>query len=326
MNKTSDKFQQLIDRQANFISENQLSSGAIPWYRGGITDPWDHVEGAIALDLSGRVKEATSAYIWSQTMQNSDGSWYSSYIDDKVQDLTKDTNFTSYIATGLWFHYLVTKDLSFLYHMWPMVKKGIEFALKLQQPTGEISYGLDKNDKPWPGALLTSSCCIWHSIRNGIRISEILKIPMPEWDEASKRLFRAITEKPEIFDRMGENRRRYAMNWFYPILTGIVAGKEAQDRIEKEWEDFIIDDWGCRVSADEDLTAVAETSELIIALCLIGEHKKAKSLMDWIFRLRDNNGGFCRGTKLPENEEFPKERATWTSAALIMAIAAMAKT
>ena len=57
LKETPENLQELIDSQADFIVGNQLSSGAIPWYRGGVTDPWDHVEGAIALDFSGRFKD-----------------------------------------------------------------------------------------------------------------------------------------------------------------------------------------------------------------------------------------------------------------------------
>ena len=325
LKETPENLQELIDSQADFIVGNQLSSGAIPWYRGGVTDPWDHVEGAIALDFSGRFKEAAAAYVWSRDMQNPDGSWYSGYLDDKAQDSVKDTNFASYIATGTWFHYLATKDLGFLRRMWPTVEKGIDFGLSLQQPMGEIPWASGDKGEVWPGAIVTSSCCIWHSIRNGINISKTLGQDRPDWDRASERLLKAIKEHPELFDKMGENKRRYSMNWFYPILTGVIGGKEAKERIEREWADFIIDNWGCRVTADEDVTAVAETSELVIALCLIGEHNRAKLLLDWTLRLRDGESGFCRGIKLPEQEACPRERATWTSAALIMAIAALAK-
>lgn len=318
--------QELVNRQADFIADNQLPSGAIPWYRGGITDPWDHVEGAIALDLSGRHDEAARAYTWSGRMQNSDGSWYFSYMDDRPQDLTRDTNFACYIATGMWFHYLAFQDVRLLRHMWPTVEKAIDFALRWQQPTGEIPWAISERGKAWPGAILTSSCCTWLSIGNAIRIAETLGSERPDWGIAASRLLAAIGERPDLFDRMGENKRRFAMNWFYPILTGVVKGQEATERIDKDWTEFVIDNWGCRVAADEDVTAVAETSELIIALALIAEHEKARSLLDWTLRLRDDQPGFCRGMKLPEQEPCPTERATWTSAALIMAFAAMAKT
>ena len=325
--ETQYDLQELVQKQAGFVVSQQLPSGAIPWYRGSITDPWDHVECAIALDLAGRFNEAAAAYIWSRDTQNPDGSWYSSYPQREQQDLTKDANFCSYIATGVWFHYVATRDLDFLRQMWPTVEKSIDFALSLQQPTGEILWALSPDGKAWPGAMLTGSSCIWQSIINGMKIAATLGTDKSDWDIARKKLAWAIMEGPELFDKHSENKRRYAMNWYYPILAGVIKGKKAKELIRKEWPDFIIENWGCRVAADEDVTAVAETSELIIALVLIGEYEKARLLLDWTLRLRDNKPGFCRGIKLPEREPCPPdtERATWTSAALIMAIAALSK-
>ncbi len=54
----------LLSDLADYISRHQLPSGAIPWYDEGITDPWDHVECAIALDLTGRFERAVKAYRW----------------------------------------------------------------------------------------------------------------------------------------------------------------------------------------------------------------------------------------------------------------------
>jgi hypothetical protein len=227
----------------------------------------------------------------------------------------------------MWFHYLATNDAGFLRQMWLMIEKAIDFVLSLQQPTGEIYWAVSPAGKSWPGAMLPQCSCTWHSIRNGINIAKTLRISKPDWEEASNRLLKAIREHPELFDKMGENKRRSAMNWFYPVLTGVLQGKEAKERIEKEWSDFVIENWGCRVALDEDTTAVAETSELIIALALIGEHDKARKLLNWTLKLRDDKPGFCRGIKFPEQVPCPpdEERATWTSAALIMAIAALSK-
>lgn len=323
--ETHDDLQALIDAQADFIIANQLASGAIPWHLSAITDPWDHVEAAIALDLCRRHGEAATAYLWSHDTQNPDGSWYSSYADDTPKELAKDSNFAAYIGTGIWFHHLATRDLAFLRQMWPTVEKATDFVLRLQQPTGEVWWALSPQGKAWPGAILTSCCCIWHSICNSLNVARTLGIDKPDWEAANSKLFAAITERPDLFDRMGENKRRYAMNWFYPVLTGVLKGKEASQLIDREWSDFVIPEWGCKVALDEDVTAVAETSELIVALCLIGEHQRAKLLFDWALRLRDGKPGFARGVKLPEQQECPSERATWTSAALIIAIAALAK-
>lgn len=315
----------MIEEQANFISYHQLPSGAIPWYEGGIIDPWDHVECAIALDLVGRFAEATGAYGWLRDIQNPDGSWYSSYLNDQPKDLTKDTNFSSYIATGVWHHYLATRDMGFLHRMWATIEKSIAFTLHLQQPSGEIYWALDANGVAWPGALLAASSCTWQSIRNSIRIAKVLGLEKPDWDTKSKRLSRAIREHSELFDKFGENKQDCATNWYYPVLAGVIRGKEAKEHIFKHWEDFVIDNWGCKCVANAPWVTVAETCELILTLSRIGELGKARLLLGWIIRLQDKDGGFSTGIKLPEQIIWPQEKTTWTSAAAIMAASAQTK-
>lgn len=318
--------QELIRQSASFISNHQLSSGAIPWYKDGITDPWNHVECAIALDLSGRPNEAERAYMWLCDVQNPDGSWWHSYLNGQPQDLTRDANYSSYIAVGLWCHYLVTGDVDFLRQMWPTVEKSIAFALDLQQPTGEIYWGRDTKNVAWPSALLAASSCIWLSIRSGIRIAEVLGLNRPGWEAASKRLTEAIREHPELFDRCGHSNHDYAVSWFYPVLVGVINGEGAKRHLLDRWEDFVIDDWGCKcvVNAPWWVT-VAETCELIMALTLIDEHDRAKQLLDWILRLRDHDGSFWTGVKIPEEMIWPEEKPTWVSAAVIIAATAQLK-
>jgi hypothetical protein len=317
----------LIQSQSDFIISQQLPSGAIPWYRGGITDPWDHVECAIALDLSGRLSEASLAYKWMCDTQNPDGSWYFSYHDDKPQNLTKDTNSSTYIATGMWFHYLATRDLDFLRQMWPTVEKSIDFALSLQQPDGEIYWGLSENNEVWPGAILTASSSTWLSIKCGIRIAKKLELDRREWNRACQKLARAIKEHPERFDRLGEDRSGHAMSWYYPVLVGLLKGKQAKERISRGWQDFIVDGWGCKCFADRQSVCVAETFELILALVRMGAQDKAKMVLDWVLQFRDRDGVFYREVYWPQREirwselePQAHEKNTWTSAAAILAM------
>jgi hypothetical protein len=325
--------QRLIQCQADFIVDQQLRSGAIPWYRGGITDPWDHVECAIALDLSAHVSEASLAYKWMRSTQNPDGSWYFSYQDDKPQDLTRDTNFSSYIATGMWHHYITTRDLDFLRHMWPAVEKGMGFALSLQQPGGEILWGLSQNNEVWPGAILTASSSTWLSIERGTRIAKTLGLPKPDWHKACQRLAKAIREHPERFDRLGEDKSGHAMTWYYPMLVGLLKGKQAEERISGGWQDFMIDGWGCKCFADRQSVCVAETFELILALTKMGAKDKARMVRDWVLQFRDSDGVFYREAYWPQRELRPSEREpqvpeknTWTSAAAILALVASDET
>jgi len=315
----------LIDEQVAFITSHQLPSGAIPWYRGGITDPWDHIECAIALDLAGRHDEAVKAYCWLKETQNDDGSWYSRYVDGHAEDLARDSNFSSYIASGLWYHYQSTGDTGFLEEMWLTVEKAIAFALSLQQPTGEVYWAYGKSGRPWPGALVAGSSCVWQSIRNGIKIAELLGLEKTEWYVASDKLSEAIREHPDLFDRFGEDSQRFATSWFYPVLAGVIEGDRAREHILPQWDSFVIDNWGCKCVSTAPWVTVAETCELIMSLCLVGELDRANLLLDWIVRLRDPSGGFKTGIKLPEEIVWPEEKNTWTSAGVIIAVKALAK-
>ena len=49
---------------AQSIAATQESSGAIPWFDGGHTDPWDHVENAMALTAAGLLEPARAAFEW----------------------------------------------------------------------------------------------------------------------------------------------------------------------------------------------------------------------------------------------------------------------
>lgn len=316
--------QELIEQQAGYIRQTQLPSGAIPWYPGGTTDPWDHVECAIALDQAGCHQEAAGAYRWLRDVQNPDGSWWFRYINNQPQDLTRDANYSSYLAVGLWYHYQVTRDVDFLRQMWPAVEDGVAFALGLQQPSGEIYWARDANGKADPGALLAGSCCIQQSIKCGARIARLLGRDRPDWDHAEARLSQAIIHHPELFDDFADKKHNYAMSWYYPVLTGLVNGKEATERIGQRWDDFIIDGWGCKCQVEQPWwVTTAETGELIMALSRIGEYRRAGLLMEWISRLRDSDGCFWTGMKLPEEEVWPVgEKPTWVAAAVIMAITA----
>ena len=322
--------QRLIQSQADFITSQQLPSGAIPWYRGTITDPWDHVECAMALDFSGRSDAARLAYRWMHDTQNPDGSWYCSYHNDKPQDLTKDTNFSTYIATGMWFHYLATKDAGFLRHMLSAVEKSMDFALTLQQPGGEIYWGLSKNNEVWPGAILTASSSTWLSIKCGIKIAKTLGLAKPDWDNACYKLARAIKEHPERFDRLGEDKSGHAMTWYYPVLVGLLKGKQAEERISRRWQDFVIDGWGCKCFADRKSVCVAETFELVLALTRMGARDKARTVRDWVLQFRDSDDVFYREASWPQREIRRSEHGiqvaeknTWTSAAAILALVAL---
>ena len=50
--------QQFLDQSAEFILSIQQSDGSIPWFKGGKLDPWDHIEAAMGLSITGYHQQA----------------------------------------------------------------------------------------------------------------------------------------------------------------------------------------------------------------------------------------------------------------------------
>ncbi len=319
----SDNIFDLICNSAEYICKNQRPSGDIPWFEGGKTDPWDHTECAIALDLCNRHEEARKAYFWLREIQNPDGTWWYSYYNGQPNEMAKDTNYSTYIAVGIWCHYVATGDKDFLRQMWLAVEKALDFAVRLQQPDGQIHWGTDANNNIWDEALMAGSSCVWLSLRCGVRIASVLGIERPEWEKASARLAIAIRTRPELFDSCGYSKFDYAVSWFYPVLTGVVNGDRGKAHLLDRWDDFVIDKRGCKCVVEEPWwVTVAETAELIMALIRVGERGRAEQLLGWILDLQDEPGVFWPGIKIPEEMIWPEEKPTWVAAA--MAIAASA--
>ena len=76
-------------------------------------DPWDHIEAAMGFN-SRKKDETERAFKWLRDNQLPDGSWYSEYLMSSPVTKRRETNFSAYIATGLWHHYLIFQDEEFL--------------------------------------------------------------------------------------------------------------------------------------------------------------------------------------------------------------------
>ena len=208
---------------AQSIAATQESSGAIPWFDGGHTDPWDHVENAMALTAAGLLEPARAAFDWCRTTQRSDGSWPIQLRNGVVEDANSDSNFCAYIATGVWHHVLITRDRRFAETMWPVVTKAIDFVVDLQASGGEIAWARSPSG-PEPDALLTGCASIYHSIRCALALADYFDDPQPEWEVAVGQLGHAIAHHPESFVA----KDRWSMEWYYPVLGGALRGAEAR--------------------------------------------------------------------------------------------------
>ena len=304
------------ERVAGFIADTQKQSGEIPWCKGEKTDPWDHVEAAIGLAIGGYIHEARRAYRWLAQLQLEDGSWYAAYVNGVPVDKTRDTNFSAYIAVGVFHYYLITGDVGFLKEMWPVIRSALTFALDLQGPGGEIYWAISPEGKIDPTALLTGSSSVYMSIKCATAIAKLLNIPLPEWQAAMVRLRHALASCPDRFDK---TKFRYSMDWFYPILSGAVSGIRARERIETFWDTFVIEKKGVRCVSDRPWVTVAETCELSLALSAMGNTNLSETVFGWICSRTNPDGSYWCGFTCPDMIVWPKYNSTWTNAAVLIA-------
>jgi hypothetical protein len=304
---------------AHAIASVQRADGCIPWEDGRHADPWNHVEAAMALDVAGLHAAAGRAYRWLVRHQRDDGSWAAGYRDGRPEEAYADTNFCAYAATGLWHHFLATGDCDVLAAAWPVVEGAIECVLSLQQPGGEIWWARDDHGDAWPAALVSACSSICKSLECAGAVATALGHRRPRWRESRAALAAALQDRPEAFD----DRGRWSMDWYYPVLGGAMRGDRALERLAGRWPEFVVDRLGVRCVSDRPWVTVAESCELVISLDAIGRRAEARELLSWVTHLRDPDGHYWTGITFPEAAVWPEERPTWTSAAVLLAADAL---
>ena len=122
------------------------------------------------------------------------------------------------------------------------------------------------------------------------------------------------------------------MDWYYPILGGVLRGEAARRRIDDGWDAFVVDGLGVRCVSDRPWITAAETCELVMALDAIGDTERARELFDWMQFLRHEDGGYWCGMNF-EGERFDEpgqyftaDQPTWNSAAVVLAAHALGGT
>ena len=300
------------------IASLQLPNGMIPWYPGGHCDPWNHVETALALDIAGLHHEAMRAYQWLAEVQRPDGSWHNYYRPDgSIEDAKLDTNVCAYVATGVYAHWLHTGDNAFVERFFPMVERALDWVLSLQTSRGEIIWARHVDGTPWSYALLTGSSSIWHSLRCGLALAQLVDGDgRPDWDLAAANLAAVIRDHPDAF----EPKHRWAMDWYYPVLAGVLTDEAAERRLASKWSEFVMEGLGVRCVNNEPWVTAAETAECAIAFNAAGLTEAAHDLLSWTRAHRQGDGSYCTGIVYPQRVQFPAdERSAYTSAAIILA-------
>ena len=307
-----------------YILKVQNQDGSIPWEENKKLDPWDHIEAAMGLSVAGKKEEAESAFLWLKENQLSDGSWYSEYLMSSPVTKRKETNFSAYIATGLWHYYLIFEDKNFLKFMLPTITKSVNFVTSMQTEQGDIYWASEEDKEILDDSLITGSSSIYKSLECASAIFNLLDESSLQVDISKKNLKNSILNNPERYDRNWESKSRYSMDWYYPILCGIYDDKKSIKDIETKWSKFIVDDMGCKCVEEEPWVTVAESSELVLALVKIGLREEALKIFNSLHQWRDTQDGlYWTGYVYKDKKFWPVEKPTWTAGAVLLAADAL---
>ena len=306
-------FESIVSVQENW--------GSVPEVEGGLVEPWTHVECAMAIDAGCYHDEAEKAYEWLAGMQLQDGSWYANYQNGKPKDKFKVSHAISYMAVGVWHHYLVTGKKIFLDNMWPVVTKAIDYVLDMRGPRGEIYWARDVSGSVYPTAQIASCSSSYLSIKCALKMADLLGEKREDWKQANEILRDAILGMPLPYgDPIDENSiSAFAMDWYYPALCSVINGQEAINRIYDSWDKFIVHGKGSVCNLEKQWVTAAESSELAISLAIHGEYWQSAMIYYWIHQMRDEDGAYWYGVAFPEHEIWPLTKPTWTSAAVLLA-------
>ena len=315
---------------AQSILSTQTQEGAIPWFVDGPWDPWNHTECVMALGAMGELDAARAGFEYLKKTQRTDGAWFGAYGNTLPMDADNrfierrpapeflDSNFCAYPAVGLYHFYLLHKTIDWVEPFWPMVKRAIDFVLSLQRSDGTVVWSQEAMGTDEEDALLAGNASILKSLECAWRLARLMDCAQPEWEQAYEALHLALRDHPERFDRRGTGAR-FAMDWYYPVLSGALGRAVSEARLEQGWHRFVHPEYGCRCVEDEPWVTVAETAELALALISVGQTDRAAHILKQARSIRTENGVCWMGWQYEEALIWPEEQPSWTQAAIILA-------
>jgi hypothetical protein len=144
----------------------------------------------------------------------------------------------------------------------------------------------------------------------------------PGWELAAGRLGHALREHRDLF----LDKSTFSMDWYYPVLGGAVRGAAGRALVASRWDDFVVPGLGIRCVDTNPWVTGAETCELVLALDALGDRERALGLLRDMQHLRAEDGGYWTGYVYADATIWPRERTTYTAAAVLLAVDALSRT
>lgn len=285
----------------------------------------------MALSVMGERGAAKAALDCLVDRQEEEGSWLCDYgnavpMRDRLKmsrdqaPQARDTNFAAYCAAGV-LHYAICFDaFSEVRTYWPMVASAMRFVIGLQTSDGDISWSLEAaQTDDVDDAMMAGNASIYMSLSKAIELGQCLDVEVSELACARDLLGEALRTKPARFNRRTQNESGFAMDWYYPVLSGVLTEAESLTRLDQGMSKFVSPSRGCHCVLGEPWVTVAETCELVLALLSVGRRTDAAQLYEQQSRYRDSDGAYWMGWQYEEKIFWPQEKPSWTQAAAILA-------
>jgi hypothetical protein len=146
------------------------------------------------------------------------------------------------------------------------------------------------------------------------------------WIVARLRLGHALRHRPERFDRTWESKARFSMDWFYPVLTGVLQRRDAQRRLDARWDEFVERWHGLPLRRRRTLGDRGRVLRARARPARGRPHPAARrSCSAGCTPSAARTAATGPATSSADAVLWPDERPTWTSAAILLAADALAE-
>ena len=292
-----------------------------PVVPGRPRDPWNHVEAAMALDVAGLHGEAERAYEWLAAVAAPRRLVAPYYLADGVEDAKLDTNVIAYVAAG--------RVAPLAAHRRPRLPRDDVAGRRASHRLRARPADAPRRDHLGPArrrhavvlALLTGSSSICHSLRCAIALAEQLGHERPDWELSAATLGRRHrATQPDAF----APKHRWAMDWYYPVLAGVLTGRDGRRRLADRWDTFVLEGRGVRCVSDRPWVTAPRRASARWPTSAVGDADARAAVRRGRSSSRHDDGSYWTGIVYPDDVHFPGgERTTYTAAAVVLAADAL---
>ena len=302
-----------LQETVDAIAEWQLPNGMIPWFPGGHADPWNHVEAAMALALGDRMRGGRAGLrlagrppaarrLLAPVLPGRRGrAGQARRQRHRLRRRRRVAPLAAHQGPGLPRDAVAGR------------RPRHRASCSTCRPSGARSSG-----PATPTARRGRSPC--SPARRASATACAARSPSPTSSATSgptgrrppRRLAHVIRTEPDAF----APKHRWAMDWYYPVLAGVLPGDEGRERLAARLDAFVMEGRGRALRVrpargspwPRPASAPWPTSPS-------ASGTPPSTLFGWAQQYREPGGRYWTGTVYPEGVHFPGgEQSTYTAA------------